>query len=172
MQFGVAADHAGYELKGKLLERMKERGYQVQDFGACSYNQEDDYPDVLVPLARAVADGKVDRGVVICGSGVGACVASNKVRGVRACLVMDSYTARQGVEHGNLNMLCLGGRVVGIELAWEVVKTFLDAEFDGGARHCRRINKVGDLEDNFGQLEEAPTSVAGGDACAEDKTSM
>ncbi len=171
MQFGIAADHAGYELKGKLLERMKAHGYRVKDFGACSYDKKDDYPDVLMPLARAVASGDVDRGIVICGSGVGACVASNKVRGVRACLVMDTYTARQGVKHANLNMLCLGGRVIGIELAWEAVKVFLDAEFSAEERHCRRVNKVGDLEDNFGQLEEAPTGVVGGETCSDTDSS-
>lgn len=168
MQLGIAADHAGYELKNKLVDRIREHGYGVKDFGACSYDKEDDYPDVLIPLAQAVARGEVKRGIVICGSGVGASVASNKVRGVRACLVMDTYTARQAVQHGNLNMLCLGGRVIGIELAWEVVKTYIEAEFCGQERHCRRINKVEDLEKNFGELDQAPPEVGCGCAAAQD----
>lgn len=150
MKVGIAADHAGFELKEKLLARMREENYEVEDYGACEYDENDDYPDVIAPVAHAVASGELDRAVVICGSGVGACVASNKVRGVRACLIMDPYSARQGVQHGNMNVLCFGGRVVGEELAWELTEVFLTSSFSGGERHCRRLQKVEKLEAEFG----------------------
>ena len=149
MRVGIAADHAGFALKQKLLTRLLEEGYDVEDYGAKKYDKQDDYPDLIAPLARDVAAGVLDRGVVICGSGVGACVASNKVRGVRACLIMDPYSARQGVLHGDMNILCLGGRVVGEELAWELTDIFLTTSFSGGERHCRRLGKVKELEEQF-----------------------
>ncbi|MFW6044966.1 MAG: RpiB/LacA/LacB family sugar-phosphate isomerase [Planctomycetota bacterium] len=148
MKVGIATDHAGYELKEELLPRLKESSVEVEDFGAYSCDSEDDYPDRVVPLARAVAEGKVDRGIVVCGTGVGACVASNKVKGVRACLMMDTYSVRQGVEHAHLNVLCLGGRVMGVELAWELTRTFLTSDYGDGKRHCRRLKKVKEVEQN------------------------
>jgi ribose 5-phosphate isomerase B len=118
----------------------------VIDFGARELNPEDDYPDFVVPLARAVARGEVDRGVAVCGSGVGACVVATKVKGVRACLIHEAFSARQGVEDDDLNMICLGGRVLSEALAWELVSTFLGARFSGAERHRRRLAKVAELE--------------------------
>lgn len=143
---GVAADHGGFELKELLVAKLRAAGYEVIDFGDQQLKLDDDYPDFVVPLARAVACGKVDRGVAVCGSGVGASVAANKVAGVRACLIGDNFSAHQGVEDDDLNMICLGGRVVGHALAWELVQTFLAARFSGAARHRRRLAKVAELE--------------------------
>jgi ribose 5-phosphate isomerase B len=145
-RIGVAADHGGYELKEHLVGEMREAGYEVVDFGDCRPEPNDDYPDYVAPLARAVAGGQLDRGVAVCGSGVGACVAANKIPGVRACLIQDSFSARQGVEDDNLNVICLGGRVLGNALAWDLLKTFLDARFSGAERHQRRLAKVMKLE--------------------------
>ena len=143
---GIAADHGGYELKEQLAAKLREAGYKTVDFGALELAAGDDYPDFVVPLARAVAQSLVARGIAICGSGVGACIVANKVPDVRACLINDTFSARQGVEDDNLNLLCLGGRVVGQALAWELVKTFLAAEFSGAERHLRRLAKVATLE--------------------------
>jgi ribose 5-phosphate isomerase B len=143
---GIASDHGGYELKQQLAGMLHGAGYEVTDFGNGQPTPDDDYPDFVVPLARAVAGGKVDRGVAICGSGVGACVIANKVPGVRACLIHESFSAHQGVEDDDLNMICLGGLVVGKALAWELVKTFLAAGFSGAERHRRRLSKVTELE--------------------------
>ncbi len=143
---GIAADHGGYELKEFLGTALREHGHEVIDFGDVHAQPDDDYPDFVVPLARAVAAGEVQRGVAICGSGVGASVAANKVAGVRACLIHETFSAHQGVEDDNLNMICLGGRVVGQALAWELVRTFMTARFSGAERHCRRLAKVAELE--------------------------
>ena len=143
---GIAADHGGYKLKEQLAVKLREAGYKVVDFGSHKLVAGDDYPDFVIPLARAVAQGIVARGIAICGSGVGACVAANKIPRVRACLLNDTFSARQGVEDDDLNMICLGGRVVGQSLAWELVKTFLAAEFSGAERHLRRLGKVAELE--------------------------
>ena len=143
---GVAADHGGFELKQHLARMLRENGYKVIDFGDGPPSSDDDYPDFVVPLARAVACGEVERGVAICGSGVGASVVANKVAGVRACLIHETFSAHQGVEDDNLNMICLGGLVVGHSLAWELVHTFLNAQFSGAARHRRRLAKVAELE--------------------------
>jgi ribose 5-phosphate isomerase B len=145
-RIGVAADHGGYELKEHLLRMLREAGYDVIDFGNAQPELDDDYPDFVVPLARAVADGNVERGVAICGSGVGASVAANKVAGVRACLVHENFSAHQGVEDDDLNLICLGGLVVGTATAWELVQTFLAARFSGAERHRRRLAKVAELE--------------------------
>jgi len=143
---GIAADHGGYELKEYLLRMLGEAGHEVIDFGDRQPTSDDDYPDFVVPLARAVGRGEVERGVAICGSGVGASVAANKVAGVRACLIHETFSAHQGVEDDDLNMICLGGRVIGHALAWELVQTFLAARFSGAERHRRRLAKVADLE--------------------------
>jgi ribose 5-phosphate isomerase B len=145
-RIGVAADHGGYELKEHLLRMLREAGYDVIDFGNAQPELDDDYPDFVVPLARAVADGKVERGVAICGSGVGASVAANKVAGVRACLIHENFSAHQGVEDDDLNLICLGGLVVGTATASELVQTFLAARFSGAERHRRRLAKVAALE--------------------------
>jgi len=143
---GIAADHGGFELKQYLAQRLREDGHHVSDFGDRQPQPEDDYPDYVVPLARAVASGEVHRGIAICGSGVGACVAANKVAGVRACLIHETFSAHQGVEDDDLNFLCLGGLVVGHAAAWELVRTFLSARFSGAERHRRRLAKIAVLE--------------------------
>jgi ribose 5-phosphate isomerase B len=145
-RIGVAADHGGFESKEYLAGMLREAGYEVADFGASQPTPDDDYPDFVVPLARAVARGEVDRGVAICGSGVGACIAANKVPGARACLIHESFSARQGVEDDDMNVICLGGRVVTNTLAWELVKAFLQARFNGAERHRRRLAKIAKLE--------------------------
>jgi ribose 5-phosphate isomerase B len=145
-RIGVAADHGGYELKEYLAGMLIAAGYEVVDFGDGQPTPDDDYPDFVVPLARAVAYGNVERGVAICGSGVGACVAANKVPGVRACLIHESFSAHQGVEDDDLNLICLGGLVVGHALAGELVQTFLAARFSGEERHRRRLAKVAGLD--------------------------
>ena len=145
-RIGIAADHGGFTLKEHLIAMLRGAGYEVLDFGDDKPTPDDDYPDFVVPLALAVARGEVARGVAVCGSGVGACIVANKVPGVRACLIHETFSARQGVEDDNLNVICLGGRVIGDALAWELVKTFLDARFSGAERHCRRLAKVAEIE--------------------------
>ncbi|HEY9074149.1 MAG TPA: RpiB/LacA/LacB family sugar-phosphate isomerase, partial [Desulfobaccales bacterium] len=146
MRVGLAADHGGFELKGQMLEELKTAGYEIVDYGAHEYNAKDDYPDFVAPLARAVAQGEVERGLAICGSGVGASVAANKVRGVRAALITDPYSAHQGVEDDDMNIICLGGRVTCYALAWELIQTFLKARFKDAERFRRRLDKVAALE--------------------------
>jgi len=146
MRVGFAADHGGFELKVRLLEEIKGVGHEAVDFGAFEYASTDDYPDLVVPLARAVARGEVDRGIAICGSGVGASVAANKVPGVRAALITDAYSAHQGVEDDNMNIMCLGGRVTCYALALDLIKTFLAARYKGLERYQRRLAKVAALE--------------------------
>jgi ribose 5-phosphate isomerase B len=146
MRIGIAADHGGFELKVQLIGSLKATGYEVVDFGAPELVEGDDYPDFVVPMARAVAIGKVIRGIAICGSGVGACVAANKVPGVRAGLITDSFSAHQGVEDDNMNVMCLGGQVIGQALSWDLVKIFLSASFKGTDRFKRRLAKVAALE--------------------------
>lgn len=147
MRIGIATDHGGFELKQKLVVRLRAAGHHIEDFGAYELKPDDDYPDFVIPLGQAVAAGKVDRGVAVCGSGVGACVCANKVKGVRACLIEDNFSARQGVEDDNLNLLCLGGRIEGPELAWDLIETFLKAQFSQAPRHVRRLGKVAALEE-------------------------
>ena len=146
MKLGIAADHGGFHLKEKLAEKLVGLGFEVKDFGAFELNETDDYPDFAVPLAVAVASGELDRGIAICGSGVGASIAANKVNGVRAALVHDTFSAHQGVEDDDMNLICLGARVVGENLAGEIVETFLKANFTQAERHLRRLKKVIELE--------------------------
>ncbi len=143
---GIATDHGGFGLKEELVARLRAAGYEVVDFGAHRLDPADDYPDFVIPLARAVAAGKVERGIAICGSGVGAAVCANKVAGIRAGLVHDHFSARQGVEDDHMNIICMGGRTVGPAVAWDLVETFLAAEFSGAERHLRRLGKVASLE--------------------------
>jgi ribose 5-phosphate isomerase B len=145
-RIGIAADHGGFESKECLVGVLREAHYEVVDYGDSQPKPDDDYPDFVVPLARAVARGEVDRGVAICGSGVGACIAANKVPGVRACLIHEGFSARQGVEDDDMNVICLGGRVVANTFAWELVGIFLQARFSGAERHRRRLAKVARLE--------------------------
>ena len=146
MRVGIAADHGGFGLKEELAARLRVEGHEVLDFGAMSLDGGDDYPDFVVPMARAVAGGRLERGVAVCGSGVGASVCANKVPGIRAALICDHFSARQGVEDDHMNVLCLGGRTMGAEVAWDLVRTFLAGEFSTAERHLRRIAKVASLE--------------------------
>lgn len=148
MRIGIAADHGGFELKIKLVTAIKEAGYEVKDFGAYEFDEGDDYPDLVVPMARAVAGGEVIRGVAVCGSGVGACVAANKISGVRAALITDPFSAHQGVEDDDMNIICLGGRVTGYALALDLIRIFLNASFRKEERFIRRLEKVAVLEKN------------------------
>lgn len=149
MKVGIAADHGGFQLKEKLTEALKKSGFEVRDFGAKTFDPGDDYPDFVIPLARAVAAGEVERGIAVCGSGVGACVAANKVAGVRAGLVQDAFSAHQGVEDDDMNTICLGGRVTGFELARDLTRIFLNASFKGDERFRRRLEKISRLEREY-----------------------
>lgn len=146
MKIGIAADHGGFALKGVIRDYIVSLGHHVTDFGAYQLDNQDDYPDFVIPLAEAVAAGALDRGIAVCGSGVGASVAANKVAGARAALINDHFSAHQGVEDDDLNILCLGGRVTGNSAAQELVGAFLNAEFTGLERHLRRLGKVKALE--------------------------
>jgi ribose 5-phosphate isomerase B len=143
---GIAADHGGFALKTELSEALRSAGYEVEDFGAYRFDGADDYPDFIIPLARAVATSQVQRAVALCGSGVGASVAANKIPGVRAGLIHDVFSAHQGVEDDDMNVICLGGKVIGAGLALELIEIFLHACFSGAARHKRRLAKVHALE--------------------------
>jgi ribose 5-phosphate isomerase B len=147
MRVGIATDHGGFALKEELLNRLKATGHEVVDFGAHRLVPGDDYPDFVIPLARAVSAGHVERGIAVCGSGVGAEVCANKIPGVRAGLIGDHFSAHQGVEDDHMNVLCMGGRTVGPEVAWEFVETYLAAEFSQAERHMRRLSKVAALEE-------------------------
>lgn len=147
MNIGLAADHGGFELKETIRCWLCESGYQVVDYGAAALDPADDFPDFVIPLARDVAAGKLSRGIAICGSGVGACIAANKVPGVRAALIHEIFSARQGVEDDDMNVLCLGGQTLGPALARELITAFLQAQFRGEERHRRRLEKIAVLED-------------------------
>lgn len=149
MKIGIAADHAGFEQKEQLLKLLADNGYQVKDYGAFMYDSTDDYPDVVVPLAEAVSRREISKGIAVCGSGVGVSVAANKIPGVRAALITESYSAHQGVEHDDMNLLCLGGRVIGLMLMWEIIQAYLKASYDGGERFQRRLDKVIALEKKY-----------------------
>ena len=148
MAIAVAADHGGFHLKTLLVAFLKELGQEVMDLGT---NSEDpvDYPDFARAVAREILSKKVEKGILICGSGVGACVAANKFPGIRAAICHDTYSAHQGVEHDNINVLCLGARVIGPELAKEIVRIWLSASFSGAERHRRRVAKIGEIEKEF-----------------------
>ena len=141
LRVALGADHGGYSLKNELLARLQGK-YDILDLGARKYDPDDDYPDFAEAVAKAVASGKTERGVLVCGSGVGACIVANKVPGARACLCHDTYSAHQGVEHDDMNVLCLGARVIGIELAMELTEAFLGARFSKEVRYRRRLKKV------------------------------
>jgi ribose 5-phosphate isomerase B len=146
LRVAIGADHGGFPLKAELEPWLRENGYGLLDMGAGTLIPTDDYPDYALAVAEAVASGKAQRGIIICGSGVGACIVANKIAGVRACACHDTYSAHQGVEHDNMNVLCLGARVVGGALAAEIVESFLKAEFCGEERHRRRLQKVQSIE--------------------------
>ena len=147
-KIGICADHGGFELKERMMFFLKEKHFELIDFGAKELNNADDFPDYVIPLAKSVAAGEVFRGIAICGSGVGACIAANKVSGVRAALIVDYFSAHQGVEDDDMNLICLGGRVTGYASAEELVMAFLNAEFIGAERHVRRLEKIQKLENN------------------------
>src|SRR2546428_8969916 len=146
MHVGIATDHGGFGLKEDLVARLREAGHDVVDFGTDKLNPDDDYPDFVIPLARAVAAGTVERGVAVCGSCAGASIDANKVPGVRAALIHDNFSAGQGVEDDHMNIICVGGRTVGPSVAWDLVQAFLAAEFSHDPRHLRRLSKVASLE--------------------------
>lgn len=146
MKIAIAADHAGIELKNHLKAAVERPGHEVVDLGSHLFDGSDDYPDFAEALGKVVAGGEAERGILICGSGVGASIAANKLRGVRAAICHDSYSARQGVEHDDMNVLVLGSRIVGTALAEELVSAFLRAQFTREERHLRRLQKVLALE--------------------------
>ena len=146
MHIGIAADHGGFHLKEELLGQLRAAGHEVVDFGAHRLSGDDDYPNYIIPLALAVVAQEVERGVAICGSGVGAAVCANKVRGIRAAVIHDHFSAQQGVEDDHMNILCMGGRTVGPAVAWDLVPTLLSAKFSSAERHLRRLGKVAAIE--------------------------
>ncbi len=146
MRVGIATDHGGFGLKEELVSQLRAAGHEVVDFGAYTMSPGDDYPDFVVPLAQAVISGAVERGVAVCGSGVGASVCGNKIPGIRAALIHDHFSALQGVEDDHMNILCMGGRTVGPVVAWDLVQTFLAAKYSQAERHLRRLDKVASLD--------------------------
>ena len=146
MKVAVAADHGGFSLKAEIIQLLAQAGHEPVDLGAHEYIARDDYPDYAYAVGKAVQSGQAERGIVICGSGVGACVAANKMKGIRAGLCHDTYSAHQGVEHDNMNVICLGARIVGVELAREIVLAFVNARFIDNERYVRRLNKVLKIE--------------------------
>jgi RpiB/LacA/LacB family sugar-phosphate isomerase len=147
MKVAIGADHGGFELKQTLSAVLQDGGHEVLDVGADSAQPGDDYPDFARAVGRAIIEGTAERGVLVCGSGAGAAIAANKMRGVRAALAHDTYTAHQMVEHDNANVCCLGARVIGPELAAEIVRVFVAARFSGEERHLRRLAKVAEMEE-------------------------
>jgi ribose 5-phosphate isomerase B len=146
MRVGLATDHGGFSLKVELAKRLRDAGHEAIDFGALQLNAGDDYPDFVVPLVQAVVAGQIERGVAVCGSGVGAAVCAKRIPGARAALIDDHFSARQGVEDDHMNILCKGGRTIGPAVACDLVQTFLAAEFSQAERHLRRLGKVASLE--------------------------
>ncbi|MBC7828287.1 MAG: RpiB/LacA/LacB family sugar-phosphate isomerase [Chitinophagaceae bacterium] len=146
MKIGIAADHGGFALKQIIQPYLVSLAHEIVDFGAYEHNDLDDYPDFVAPLAKAVSAKEIDRGIAVCGSGVGAAIVANKVKGVRASLITDYFSAHQGVEDDDMNLLCLGGRITGPSVAKELVRSFLDAKFSGGEKYVRRLNKIIALE--------------------------
>lgn len=153
MKIGIAADHAGFEQKQQLLTKLIDAGFDVIDYGAKTYDPNDDYPDAIIPLGLALTKNEVDRGIAVCGSGVGVSVAANKIKGVRAALITETYSAHQGVEHDDMNLMCLGGRVLGPQLIWELSIAFLQAQFQKEDRFQRRLDKIIALEQQFETLK-------------------
>ena len=145
MKIALAADHAGYEMKRDLAGKLAKDGHEVLDLGTHS-SAAVDYPDYAEAVAGVLRDGQADRGIIVCGSGAGVCIAANKFPGIRAAVVHDVYTAHQAVEHDDMNVLCIGARVIGASLAREIVDAFLRAEFSGEERHLRRLAKIHDFE--------------------------
>src|SRR5271166_2530132 len=171
MKIGIAADHGGYEMKQKIHILLNAKGHKVVDFGNLQYDRGDDYPDFAIPLARAVAAGVVERGILLCGSGIGASIAANKIDGVRAAVCHDDFSARQGVDNDNMNILCLGGLTTGVAVAWNCVKSFLAAKFSGADRHRRRLAKVSAIRTNPIVVYGLRAVPIGSEASVESQTS-
>ena len=146
MKIAIGSDHGGYPLNETIIADLTRAGHEIIDFGTHDGTKPDDYPDYAREVGNALQQGRADRGIIVCGSGAGACIAANKLHGVRACLCHDTYSAHQAVEHDNMNVLCLGARIIGAELARELVKAFVGAKFSGEERHLRRLSKVNDME--------------------------
>lgn len=144
-KIGICADHGGFELKDKIIPFLTKNNFDIVDFGAKTLDDSDDFPDFVIPLSKAVSNDEVFRGIAICGSGVGACIAANKISGVRAALITDYFSSHQGVEDDDMNLICLGGRITGFASAEEFVLAFLNAEFIGAERHLRRLKKIQDI---------------------------
>ena len=159
MKVGIAADHGGYAMKQKIYILLCAGGHEVVDFGNLSYDRDDDYPDFALPLARAVAAGVVERGVLLCGSGIGASIAANKIEGVSAAICHDDFSARQGVEDDDMNILCLGALTTGVAVAWNCVKSFLAAKFSASERNRRRLSKVSAIHTDPNFVHSAPAVI-------------
>jgi ribose 5-phosphate isomerase B len=155
MRVGIAADHRGFDLKKELLDVLKNTKFEIVDFGATIKNSDDDYPDYIFPLAQAVSRGVIDRGIAICGSGVGASIAANKIKKVHAALINDSFSARQGVEDDDMNIICMGAQLVTFPFAQELIHTFLNAKFSREIRHMRRLSKIAEIENRELQNESS-----------------
>src|ERR1700687_331189 len=164
MKVGIAADHGGYQMKQQMRQLLRARGHEVVEFGNTLYDRNDDYPDFTIPRARAVAAGVVERGVLLCGSGIGASIPANKVEGVRAAVCHDDFSARQGVEDDDMNILCLGGLTTGVAVAWYCVKSFLAAKFTGAERHRRRLAKVSAIHTNPTVVYGLPAALIASEA--------
>jgi ribose 5-phosphate isomerase B len=145
MKVAIAGDHAGFRLKKVLLDELRKDGYEMWDLGSFDETPSD-YPDFARSLGKAVTLGQADRGILVCGSGIGACIAANKIKGIRAGVAHDTYSGHQGVEHDDMNVLCLGSRVIGPAPAAEIAKAFLNARFTNEERHARRVKKILDIE--------------------------
>jgi ribose 5-phosphate isomerase B len=146
MRIAIGADHGGFPLNERVIDELRAAGHEIDDFGTHDGSRPDDYPDYALMVGSAVQSGECEIGIIVCGSGVGASVAANKLRGIRAALCGDTYSARQSREHDDCNVLCLGARVVGLELALEIVRAFTAARFTGEERHRRRLTKIADIE--------------------------
>ncbi|MAO76148.1 MAG: ribose 5-phosphate isomerase B [Chloroflexi bacterium] len=157
MRISLTADHNGFELKKELIEHIEFLGHEAIDLGPYEYESTDDYPDYAKIISDNVSKHETDRGIMICGSGVGASVAANKIKGTRAAVCHDIYSAHQGVEHDDMNLLCIGSKIIGVEIAKELVKAFIDAKYTGEERHSRRLNKVLNMENEFNQKEHLST---------------
>jgi ribose 5-phosphate isomerase B len=155
MRIAIGSDHGGFPLNQEIIAELKGLGHEIKDFGAYEIQPSDDYPDFALAVGKSVQKGESERGIVICGSGVGAAVAANKIHGIRACMCHDTYSAHQGVEHDNMNVLCLGARVIGPELMLDLVRAFMAAHFTGEERHRQRLGKIAELERRFCGEERA-----------------
>lgn len=147
MRLGLSADHEGYELKEQIRSTLERRGFQIKDYGAFTLNPDDDYPDFVIPMASAVSLGEIDRGIAICGSGIGACIAANKIRKVRAGIIHDLFSARQGVEDDDMNVICIAARLIPFSQALELIECFLNARFSSNPKYSRRLEKISEIED-------------------------